>query len=121
MFVNGIWIGLGVAVAWFIVIPLIAFILSLIPLAFLGLVALLNRESSSAPSTAKMSRRDLKRRQALGYDTHLPLPPPWWKRIFFKLNLMSTLKDMFASARDEVAYRRSLGYDTPEQKKSDSP
>jgi hypothetical protein len=102
MFENGILIGLGIFVAWFVVIPLIGIALSCIPLVFLGLVALFGGTASSVAS-AKLSRRELKRRQALGYDTDLPLPPPWWKGIF-------------APARDEVAHRRKLGYGAADQR-----
>lgn len=113
MFVNGILIGLGIFVAWFILIPLIGLVLSLIPLAFFRLLALFSGKSP-APS-AKMSRRELKRRQALGYDSDLPLPPPWWKGVFFQLNLLATLRGMFGPARDVAAYRRKLGYDMDDE------
>jgi hypothetical protein len=62
-----------------------------------------------------MAMHELRRRQALGYDTDVPVPPPWWKGVFFRLNLLSVLRGMFGPVRDEAARRRELGYGTDDE------
>lgn len=118
MFTNGILIGLGIAAA-FVIIPFVVFLVAAASVAICGFWLLLTSPFRTTDNAA--SAREVARRQLLGYDSYLPPaapPPPAARTPWFRWNpgigsiQTVSLMEIFKGPRDEVAYRKSLGYDT---------